>query len=139
MWKRTYSTVTREITKEQLWGLFADVNSWHKWDNNIEFAKINGRFISGNHFMLRPKGGPTVKIELVETIENSKYIDVTRFPFAKMYDEHLFENTAEGVRITNTIWVTGILSFLWVRLVAQKIANDAPADMQKQIAAAKRL
>ncbi|WP_259069109.1 SRPBCC family protein [Mucilaginibacter sp. X4EP1] len=139
MWKRTYSTVTTEVTKEQLWKLFADVNNWQIWDTNIEFAKIDGKFEAGNHFMLRPKGGPTVKIDLTETIENNKYIDVTHFPLAKMYDEHLFEDTPEGTKITNTIWVTGLLSFIWIKLVVQKIVDDTPADMQKQIAAAKKL
>ncbi|WP_419699257.1 SRPBCC family protein [Mucilaginibacter sp. NFX135] len=139
MWKRTYSTVTTEVTKEQLWKLFADVNNWHNWDTNIEFAKIDGQFEAGNSFILRPKGGPNVKIQLLETIKDNKYIDVTNFPLAKMYDEHLFEDTPEGVKITNTIWVTGLLSFVWVKLVAQKIVDDTPADMQKQIAAAKNL
>jgi hypothetical protein len=139
MWKRTYSTVTTEVTKEQLWKLFADVNNWHNWDNNIEYAKIDGRFEAGNSFILRPKGGPDVKIKLLETITNNKYIDVTSFPLAKMYDEHLFEDTPDGVKITNTIWVTGLLSFIWIKLVAQKIVDDTPADMQKQIVAAKKL
>jgi len=139
MWKKTYSTVTNDVTREQLWKLFADVNNWHNWDSNIEFAKIEGKFEAGNQFILRPKGGPNVKIYLTETVENRKYIDVTKFPLAKMYDEHLFEDTPEGVKITNTIWVTGLLSFIWIKLVAQKIVDDTPADMQKQIAAAKKL
>jgi hypothetical protein len=139
MWKRTYSTITREVTREQLWKLFTNVNDWHIWDTNIEFAKIDGKFEAGNHFLLRPKGGPTVKIKLIETVENSKYTDVTNFPLAKMYDEHLFEDTPGGVKITNTIWVTGLLSFIWVKLVAQKIVDDTPSDMLKQIAAAKKL
>ncbi len=139
MWTRTYTMVTNEVTKEQIWKLFADVNNWHNWDTAIESAKIEGPFEAGNHFMLRPKGGPDVKIKLLETIENEMYVDVTEFPLAKMYDKHLFEDTPEGLRITNTIWVKGILSFIWVKLVAQKIVNDTPADMLKQIKAAKNL
>ena len=139
MWKRTYSTVTKEITGQQLWKLFADVNNWHTWDKGIEFARLEGRFEKGNFFMLRPKGGPTVKIELIETIINRKFTDVTRFPLAKMTDEHLFEETKDGLRITNTIFVEGILSFLWIRLVANKIVQSLPEDIRTQIKAASKL
>ncbi len=139
MWTKSHSIVTNEVTKEQMWKLFADVNNWHNWDEGIEFAKLEGKFVKGNHFMLRPKGGPNVKVELLETMENKMFLDVTKFPFAKMYDEHLFEETTKGLKITNTITVKGILGFFWIKIVAQKIADALPADMQQQIKAAKNL
>lgn len=40
MWTQTYSIVTKEVTKEQMWKLFSDVNNWHTWDQSIEFAKL---------------------------------------------------------------------------------------------------
>ena len=139
MWTRSYSIVTKEVTKEQMWKLFANVNNWHTWDNGIEFAKIEGKFEKGNHFMLRPKGGPNVKVELLETIENKNFLDVTKFPLAKMYDNHSFEETKDGLKITNTISVKGLLSFLWVKIVAKNIADALPTDMQEQIKVASKL
>ena len=139
MWTKTYSVTTKEVTKEQIWKLFADVNNWHTWDNGIEFAKLEGRFEKGNYFMLRPKGGPNVKVELIETIENRKFTDVTKFPLAKMYDEHLFEETSEGLKISNTISVKGPLGFLWVKLVARKIVESLPTDVENQIKTASKL
>lgn len=139
MWTSTYSVVTPAVTKEQLWKLFADVNNWHTWDAGIEYARMEGRFEKGNHFLLRPKGGPNVKIALVETIPNSRFVDLTRFPLAKMYGEHVFEDTAEGLKMTTTMKVTGLLGFVWVKLVARKIANALPCDMEAQIKAAQKL
>jgi hypothetical protein len=139
MWTRTHSIVTKEVTGEQIWKLFADVNNWHTWDKGIEFAKIEGKFEKGNYFTLRPKGGPDVKVELLETVENKSFLDVTKFPLAKMYDNHTFEETEDGLKITNTITVKGLLGFLWVRIVAQKIADALPADMKEQIKAASKL
>ena len=138
MWTKTYSIVTKEVTKEQMWELFADVNNWHTWDDGIEFARMEGAFEQGNFFTLRPKGGPDVKVELLETEVNKRFLDVTRFPLAKMYDEHLFEETAGGLRMTNTLTVTGLLGFFWVKIVAQKIADALPADMLQQIKAASK-
>ena len=139
MWTKSHSIVTKEVSKEQIWKLFADVNNWHTWDNGIEFAKLEGRFEKGNHFLLRPKGGPNVKVQLLETTENKSFLDVTRFPLAEMFDEHVFEETENGLKITNTITMKGLLGFLWVKIVAQKIADALPQDMQVQINAASKL
>jgi len=139
MWTRTYSVTTKKVTKEQIWKLVADVNNWHTWDNSIEFAKLEGRFEKGNYFTLRPKGGPNVKIKLIETVENKKFTDLTKFPLAKMYGEHLFEETSEGLKVSCTISVKGLLGFLWVKIVAKKIVESLPTDVQNQINAASKL
>lgn len=136
MWIKSHSTTTNAISKEQIWQLFADVNNWHTWDQGIEYARLEGNFEAGNQFTLRPKGGPNVKITLLEVVENSHFLDVTHFPLARMYDHHLFQETPEGLRITHTISVKGILGFLWVKLVAKKIADAMPEDVQQQIQAA---
>ncbi|MBK8634002.1 MAG: SRPBCC family protein [Saprospiraceae bacterium] len=139
MWTKSHSIVTEEVTKEQMWKLFADVNNWHTWDEGIEFAKMEGKFEKGNFFTLRPKGGPNVKVKLLETVENKSFLDVTKFPLAKMFDNHTFEETPQGLKITNTISVTGVLGFLWRKIVAQKIVDSLPNDMQTQIKAASKL
>jgi len=139
MWTQSYSILTNEVSKEQMWKLFADVNNWHKWDEGIEYAKLDGTFEQGNYLDLKPKGGPKVKIQLYETIENKKFVDLTRFPFAKMYGEHTFIETPHGLKITTTMTVKGPLSFLWVKLVAKGIAENLPKEMLQQIIAAKKL
>ncbi|KAA2239830.1 polyketide cyclase [Chitinophaga agrisoli] len=139
MWTRSHSILTNTVTKEQMWKLFSDVNNWHTWDAGIEFAKMEGRFEKGNHFTLRPQGGPNVKITLLETVENQSFLDCTHFPLAKMYDRHTFEDTPDGLKITNTLSMKGLLGFLWIKIVAQKLADALPADMQEQIKAAAKL
>lgn len=139
MWTKSHSIVTEEVTKEQMWKLFADVNNWHTWDEGIEFAKMEGKFEKGNFFTLRPKGGPNVKVKLLETVENKSFLDVTKFPLAEMFDNHTFEETPQGLKITNTISVTGVLGFLWRKIVAQKIVDSLPNDMQTQIKSASKL
>jgi len=133
MWIRSHSIVTKDATKEQMWKLFTDVNNWHKWDTEIDYAKMDGPFEKGNHFILKPKGGPKVKIELIETTPNRSFTDLTRFPLAKMTGEHRFEDTPEGLRITTTMKVEGILAFLWVKIVAQNIVDGLPAEMPAQV------
>lgn len=139
MWSKSYSIVTKEVTKQQMWKLFADVNNWQSWDKSIEFAKLKGKFEQGNFFTFQPKGGPILKLEIFELIENQKFTDLTKFPLAKMYGEHTFEDTLDGLKITTTMKVEGILGFLWQKLVAQKIVDGLSNDMIEQIKAASKL
>ena len=139
MWTKSYSITTKDVTKEQMWKLFADVNNWPSWDEGIEQTELKGNFEKGNFFMLKPKGGPKLKVELLETTVNKSFLDVTTFPLAKMYDNHTFEETADGLKITNTISVKGLLAFVWVKLVAADIVKALPRDVNKQIEAASKL
>ncbi|MBS1505583.1 MAG: polyketide cyclase [Bacteroidetes bacterium] len=139
MWIKSHSIITKEATKEQMWKLFANVNEWHTWDEGIEYAKMEGEFEKGNHFFLKPKGGPKVKIELVETVKNKKFVDLTRFPLAKMWGDHVFEETPEGLKITTTMKVQGPLGFLWRRIVAQGIVDGLPTEMVNQAKTASKL
>ena len=139
MWTRSHAIVTKDVTKEQMWKLFADVNNWHKWDKGIEYAKMTGKFEQGNWFELKPKGGPKVKIKLVETTENRSFTDFTQFPLAKMYGEHKFEETPNGLKITTTMTIKGPLAFLWRKIVAQDIVNGLPEEMPAQVKYASNL
>lgn len=122
-----------------MWQLFADVNNWPSWDKSVEFAQLEGKFEKGNAFLFQPKGGPKLKIGIVEAIENQKFTDLTKFPLAKMYGEHTLEETPDGLKLTTTMKVEGILGFLWRKIVAQKIVDTLPEDMQQQIQTAKSL
>jgi hypothetical protein len=139
MWTKSHSITTKDATAEQLWKLFSNVNQWHIWDTGIEYAKMDGTFEKGSRFILKPKGGPKVKIELIEATPNRSFTDFTKFPLAKMYGTHLFEETSEGLKMTTTMKVEGLLSFLWVKLVAQGIVDALPVEMEAQIKYASKL
>ncbi|MBC6112904.1 SRPBCC family protein [Pedobacter fastidiosus] len=139
MWSKSHTILTKEVTKEQMWKLVSDVNKWHTWDNGVEFAELEGKFEKGNHFIFKPKGGPKLKVGIVEATENKSYTDFTTFPLAKMYGEHIFEETPNGLKLTTTMKIEGLLGFLWRKIVAEKIVNALPEDMLQQIRTAKNL
>jgi len=139
MWTKSYSLTTKEATKEQMWKLFSDVNNWHTWDKGVDYAKLEGKFEKGNFFELKPKGGPKVKIQLVETTPNRSFTDFTKFPLAKMYGEHTFIETPEGLKVTTTMRIEGPLAFLWRKIVAQGIVDGLPEELPAQIKRASTL
>lgn len=139
MWTKSYSIVTKDVTKEQMWKLISDVNNWHTWDKGIEFAKMEGNFEKGNKILLKAKGGPKVNIEILETVKNKRFYDVSKMPLAKIFDDHIYEETKDGLKISGIITVKGVLGFLWVKIVAQKLADSLPDDIKEQIKAAAKL
>jgi hypothetical protein len=139
MWIKSHSVVTKEATKEQMWNLFTDVNNWHIWNNEIEFAKLEGKFEKGNHYVIKPRNGGAVKVELLEVVEKKRCLELGKFPLAKMYYDHLLEETENGLKIVSTITVKGMLSFLWVQLVVKNIAATMPAHVEEQIKVASKL
>lgn len=139
MWTKSHTIITPEVTKEQMWKLFSDVNGWPVWDKSVAYTRLEGPFEKGNHFVFQPEGGPKLTLAIEEAIENKNFTDCTSFPLAKMYGAHTFEETADGLKITTTMTVKGLLAFVWVHLVAKKIVADLPKDMALQIKTAKSL
>lgn len=123
MWSKSYSTKIKGLTAAQVWKVWTDVNQWHKWQPDIEFAKLEGEFKEGNSFLFKPKGGPEIRIELTSVLPNSSFVDVTKFPLARMYDSHEIIDHGDGLEIKSTISISGFLSFLWRKLVVEEIAN----------------
>jgi hypothetical protein len=80
MWSKSYSKRVRDVTADQLWRVCIDVNRWHTWHADIDYAKIEGVFAVGNSFLLKPKGGPKVKIQIVEVVPNRTFYRSNQVP-----------------------------------------------------------
>lgn len=130
MWIRTYSKIYKGLSKETVWKIWTDVNNWPAWHGDLDSCTLKGSFKKGNHFLLKPKGMKAVKIDLLEVEKEKKFTDCTTFFGAIMYDTHELEETNEGLKVTNTLKVTGFLRFLWIKLVAQNIAATVPDEME---------
>lgn len=137
MWVREYSKVYQGIKKKDVWQIWTDVNNWPAWHGDLDYCKMNGEFKEGNFFLLKPKGVPKVKIDLIEIVDEHKFTDCTRFFGAKMYDTHTMEEVENGIRLTNKIIVTGMLRFLWIKLVAKNVAATIPQEMDALVALAR--
>ena len=130
MWTKTFSKTYSGLKKEDVWGLWTDINNWPKWHGDLEYCKLEGPFKVGNHFTLKPKGMGPVKIALIEIEEGQKFTDCTSFFGAKMYNTHAMEETPKGLKLSNTVVVTGPLGWLWIKLVAEKVADTASEEME---------
>jgi uncharacterized protein YndB with AHSA1/START domain len=123
MWGKTYSKKVQGLKAEQVWKVWTDLNQWHTWQSDIEYAKLEGEFKVGNTFLLKPKGGPRVNIEIIKVEPNRQFTDLTRFPGAKMYGSHEFVIHGDELEIKTTMSIEGPLSFVWRKIVAEDVAN----------------
>jgi hypothetical protein len=137
MWSKTYSKKVTGINAEQVWKVWVDVNQWHTWHQDIEYAKLEGEFKVGNTFTLKPKKGPRVSIELIKVEKNQQFTDLTRFPGAKMLGHHEFIVHSDGLEIKTTMSIEGWLSFVWRKIVADDVAKDMPIQTESLIKKAK--
>lgn len=137
MWSKTYSKKVQGLKAEQVWKIWTDLNQWHIWQSDIEYAKLEGEFKVGNTFLLKPKGGPKVKIEIIKVEPNRQFTDLTRFPGAKMYGSHEFVIHGDELEIKTTMSIEGPLSFLWRKIVAEDVANGIMEQTENLIEKAK--
>ena len=134
MWIQIHSVVAKDIRVEDIWNAWIDVNSWTEWHSGLEYCKLSDDFAVGNYFLLKPKGAREVKIQLTEVEKNKSFTDCTTFFGAKMFDTHIIEKKKSGsILLTNKIVVEGPLTWLWVKLVAQNVANSTPNDLESLI------
>lgn len=137
MWSKKFSKVYANITKEEIWSAWADVNNWPKWDTELEYCELIGQFIEDEKFILKPFGGPKVKITLSEVCTNQKFTDYCTFFGATMYDSHELIDEPNGLRIINTITVKGPLAFIWKHLVVKKVAQAVAVQTDNLVEYAK--
>jgi len=139
MWTRTYSKTFQGLKREDIWRIWTDINNWPTWHGDLDYCNLEGDFKVGNHFFLKPKGIKAVKILITEIKEGYSFTDCTSFFGAKMYDTHAMEETVDGLKLTNKLVVTGPLKWLWIKLVAQNVADTIAEETESLIKLARSL
>ena len=133
MWTKSYSKTVEKLTAAQVWAVWTDVNQWHQWQDDIEYAKLDGEFEKGSVILFKPKGGPKIKLEVTAVEPDSVFVDLTRFPLARMFDSHELIDHGDKLEIKSTIRIEGPLSFLWKKIVAENVANGLEAQTERLI------
>lgn len=128
MYSRTHAVTVSDVTAQEVWAVWSDVNQWHRWQDDIEYARLDGPFATGSSFTFKPKGGPTLTLELTEVRPGQAFTDLTRFPLARMLDSHELRECDGQLEVRTTVTVSGPLALLWRKLVVEGIVRDLPAQ-----------
>ncbi|MBR0572646.1 MULTISPECIES: SRPBCC family protein [Pasteurellaceae] len=128
MWSKEV-TIKTNATREQVWTLWSDVENWHKWDNDIEFAKLNGKFEEGVCGILKPCQAPKSKFELITVDKFNEFTTRAFLPLTKIDFIHKITEKEGGIYITHAVQITGLLTFLFSKIIGEKIIKGLPNTM----------
>lgn len=129
-------TLPTKASKQTIWDLWADVEGWPKWDDELEYVKSFGEFKQGTRGELKPKGGPVVKTLISECTPLKSYTDESKLPLAKLCFTHEITEK-NGLRwITVRLSFHGLLGWLFARIIGKNLANGLEKQMKNFIALA---
>ena len=123
MWQATF-TATTDVPAENLYRAITDFNAWSRWDHGIEYTQLLGEAKTGGAFMLKPKGGPAVKIT-IEKMWPFEVIDVAHLPLAKMRTVHKYVRVGDTTHIQMDVQIWGLLGFVWRKIIGENQMKDA--------------
>ncbi|WGL59751.1 hypothetical protein QEJ31_14555 [Pigmentibacter sp. JX0631] len=138
MWRYKYEKTYENIEKKTIWELWSDIENWKKWNPGIKDSKLNGSFSEGSTFTLITLEGREVNLKLIEVVKEHKFVDCTQLPGAKMYGIHEIIPEKNGVRLVTIIKIEGILTFLWKRIIGNKIVQKIPQQTENLVELAKK-
>lgn len=130
MWSKEISIKTK-ASKEQIWKLWTNVSNWNTWDDQVLSSNLNGDFKIGRIGQLVPKGGPKSNFELVEVTPKKSFTSRSKFPLTKMDFIHQIEEVEGEIILTHKVQITGMLTFLFSRLIGNKVIKELPYAMNK--------
>ncbi len=122
--------ITVNKPAEQIFQLYEQVNQWHLWDSEIQFASIDGAFEVGTIGKLKPKKGPEAKIEIVEITRPKSFTVISKLPLCVMTFEHHLVSKDRATEVIHSVSFTGAMSFLFGRLIGAGIKKGLPETLK---------
>ncbi len=123
MWNKEV-TIKTNASREQIWNVWIDVTNWRKWDKEIKSSYINGEFKVGTCGVLKPLKGPQSKFKIVSVTKCDEFAIQSFLPFTKMNFIHKIVEKNGELFISHSIEISGLLSFLFARIVGEKLAKE---------------
>jgi hypothetical protein len=125
-WETT-STLAAKVPPAEIWReAYADATAWPKWNAEIKRASLDGPLALGASAKIVFGTGLRLRFRVVEFEAGRLFTDESRLPGARMGHRHLLEPTADGSRLTNTIYIVGRLAPLWRRIMGPATARTLP-------------
>jgi len=129
MWSQKV-TIKTNASREQIWNLWGDVMNWNRWDNEVEYSELNGKFEVGTYGTLKPAKGPKSKFILISVNRLQGFTSRSYLPLTKMDFIHQLEEKNGELFISHTVEIKGILTFLFSRIIGKKLIKELPKAME---------
>ena len=138
MCRKSYSKLYKDVKKEDIWDLWADAGNWIKWHTGLDYCKLEGDFKTGNYLILKQRGVGIVKLFLTEVEKEKKFTASANFFGAKIHYTRAMEEKPEGLMVTYTMHITGLLKWWWYLIMKSKLVDCMPHDVDKLVEVARK-
>jgi hypothetical protein len=132
-------TVTRRTAARTgaIWELWADVQNRARWDDSLERITIDGPFRSGATGVVKLKGQPERRFEVLDCVPLQAYTDRFFLPMGSRMDWNHSVRDVDGEReVTFDITVSGPTSPILGLVLKRILGRELPPAVDKLIALA---
>jgi Polyketide cyclase / dehydrase and lipid transport len=139
MWRTTSMLEVPGLTAAAVWAhAYADAAAWPAWNTALAAATLEGPFAVGTRARVRFRTGLRLRFVLTEVDPGRCFTDESRLPGARMAHRHQLDPlpAGAGVRLTNTISITGPAARAWALVLGPTARRGLPGWQQKAAAMA---
>lgn len=127
-------TVTTTASPADVWALWSNVGSWHRWDPAVEQVAIEGHFAEGAAGTIVFANGAEAPFVLEIVEPSARYLDKLTFGDLVIRIDHQVKATAEGSEITVRTTVEGP----GAEDVGPTVVEDTPRALEALVAMAEK-
>jgi hypothetical protein len=130
MW-RHQETVETTAAPDAVWRLWSDVSAWSDWDEDIEWARLDGAFETGARGRMKPRGVPPSSFRLASVVPGRSYTVESRLPLATLEFHHELGTGARGgTSFSHRATFSGPLSPLYGAVFGRKMQKNFHGVME---------
>jgi len=136
MWANEYSAET-SATPEEVWRLWADVENWPEWNDDIERIELIGAVAAGGMILMTPIGDEPVELNIAEAVEPELFVDEAHMGEIVVRTIHRVRRIdPERARITYRMEITGPAADTLGSQIGPEISGDFPQTLAGLVARA---
>ena len=131
MWQEEY-VIETNIKKEKIWNLWEDVDNWNKWNADISYSNINGKFENGTNGSYKTFDGlePVFFFfELQKCVTNKSFICRIKLALCIMDFGYEIIEAEKTIKIKHYIKICGPLMFYY----RKKFGNNSAKRLQLSV------
>ncbi|MFK7993820.1 MAG: SRPBCC family protein [Granulosicoccus sp.] len=117
-------------TREHIFAIYKDINSWPQWDPDIENVGLDGEFTEGTRGWLKPVGAPKTATRMTSVNEPASFSVESKIPFCTMTFEHELKAVDNATEVTHRVVFSGALAPVFSRIIGSKIRKGIRGTME---------
>ncbi|MFJ9364429.1 hypothetical protein ACIRRA_08450 [Nocardia sp. NPDC101769] len=129
------ASATSTATPAAFFTKWADMGTWQEWNQDTEWARLDGKFEQGATGTLKPKGGPKTKF-VVTKLTDTEFIDSSKLIGARLIFAHQVITDGERTTVKVRITMEGPLRGLWNKIMGGNLAKTLQGDVEALVAVA---